>query len=440
VIFTTCRLLIFRTLVAAFNQAPTLKPTICLLLMVVAVLTTVNAQSDFARNGVLDLRQWNFDEAGYVELNGEWDFYMSELLSPNEVQSNSVKRDFINFPSTWNEYSKSFPATGFATYHLSVILPEVVPMAIEVPHFYSNYALWINGEQVSANGQVGKTAKESKAQWLPKTVNFDPKNDTLDIVIQASNFHHAKGGVREPIRIGGRAELNGKRELAIMSTSVLCGGLIIIAFCFVAVFFFKPEPSALFFAALCLTWAIRESFSNIYLFTAAYPDFPWEFAVRIEYVTLYLTMIWAALFLASTFPHDVGSIFKYLLIFANLMFVAFTLITETSLFTQFLPVYLSTAAILLLYIIYVLVRAIVYDRKGVWVMVSCMMLGVIIFSYDIIAYEGFASYNSMITHSGYLGMFLLMGLCLTIQFGFIRKSSGAGDMLTYDDLYGTSKK
>jgi hypothetical protein len=409
--------------------------------MVVATLTAVNAQSNFARNGVLDLRQWNMDKSAYVELNGDWDFFMSELLSPGEIKANVGKGDFINFPSTWNEYSKSLtPGAGFATYHLTVLLPQTVPMAIEVPHFYSNYSLWINGNEISANGKVGKSAKDSKAQWLPKTVNFDPGNDTLDIVIQASNFQHAKGGVREPIRIGKRTELHEKRELAIMSTSILCGGLIIIAFSFVTVYFFKPESSALYFAALCLTWAIRESFSNIYLFTAAYPDFPWATALRIEYVTLYLTMVWAALFLASTFPQDVSSIFKYLFIFGNLMFVAFTLITQTSLFTQFLPVYLSTAAILLLYIVYVLVRAIVYDRKGVWAMVSSMMLGVIIFSYDIIAYEGFTTYNSLITHFGYLAIFLLMALCLTIQYGFIRKSSGAGDVLTYDDLYGTSKK
>ena len=408
--------------------------------MLVVAISTAYAQKNYADEGVLDLRHWKFSEQGYFDLAGEWKFYMSELVPPGQINSTKSQPDFVSFPSTWNELSKSAnPGNGFATYHLTLLIAERGPMALEVPHFYSSYALFINGKKIAENGIVGTTKESTKPQWLPRTVNFQPTEDTLDIVIHVANFHHAKGGVRETLRIGQRQELQTKSSLGLTSTGVLCGVLIVTAFSFVAVFFFRPESSALYFAALCLTWAVREAFSNLYLFTAAYPDFPWEVALRIEYVTLYLTMIWAALFLASIFPQDVSQLFKYLFIVANLIFISFTIVTSTTVFTQFLPVYLSFAAMLLLYIVYVLIHAIVYDRKGVWVIVGCMMLGVIVFSYDLISYEGFHSYNALITHAGYLGMFLLMALCLTIQYGFIRKGSGRGDVLTYEDLYGTRK-
>jgi hypothetical protein len=67
-------------------------------------------------------------------------------------------------------------------------------------------------------------------------------------------------------------------------------------------------------------------------------------------------------------------------------------------------------------------------------------MGVIVFAYDLIAYEGFTSYNSVITNAGYLVMFILMAFCLAMQYGFIKKSSVRRDMLTYDDLYNTGKK
>jgi hypothetical protein len=87
----------------------------------------------------------------------------------------------------------------------------------------------------------------------------------------------------------------------------------------------------------------------------------------------------------------------------------------------------------------VLIHAVVYERHGVWLIVSCIMLGVIIFAYDLSAYQGLASYNPIIINIGYLGMFILMGTCLAFQLGFLKRNLRNRDMLTYDDLYGSSR-
>jgi hypothetical protein len=67
------------------------------------------------------------------------------------------------------------------------------------------------------------------------------------------------------------------------------------------------------------------------------------------------------------------------------------------------------------------------------------MLGVIVFAYDLSAYQGLASFNPIIINIGYLGMFILMAICLAFQFGFLKRSARNRDILTYDDLYGTSR-
>jgi hypothetical protein len=417
-----------------------LRPSITCFVILLSFLSA-EAQFNFARRGVMDLRRWDFEKQGYVDLGGEWEFYMSELLTPGQLnREQNAAHDYINFPATWNEISKGQnPGNGFATYHLTVILKSPQHLAIEVPHFYSSYAMWVNNELISVNGKVGISKDMSRPQWLPKTVQYKSKTDTLDIVIQASNFHHAQGGVRENLRLGRPQELLLKRQIAISSTGIVCGGLMIIAFSFITVYFFKQEASAIFFAALCLTWALRQAFSNLYIVTAAYPDFPWELAVRIEYITLFLTMVWAVLFLASTFPEDASNIFKYLFVTSNIIFSLFSIFVAASIYTQFLPVYLSFCLVLLLYILYVLIRAVVYERQGVWFIVSCMMLGVIVFAYDLISYEGFTSYNPVVVNGGYLLMFILMAICLAIQYGFIKRAPGQRDVLTYDDLYGSRK-
>jgi hypothetical protein len=73
-------------------------------------------------------------------------------------------------------------------------------------------------------------------------------------------------------------------------------------------------------------------------------------------------------------------------------------------------------------------------------MVSSLFLGVILFSYDLVSYEGFATFNPVILNIGYFGMFVLMGLCLLYQLGLLKRTSTQSNVLTYEDLYGTKDK
>jgi hypothetical protein len=406
-------------------------------LLFLAASLSSYGQSTFARQGVLDLSGYDFQQ-GPVRLQGECEFFMSELLLPDQIHDSNVAIDYINFPGTWNELSKSRrPGEGFATYHLKIVLSGPSRLALEIPQIYSNYSLWANGKLVAQNGVVAKTPEASVPQWRPQTVAFAVDGKTLDIVLQISNFHHDKGGIREDIWLGTEDQLHSKRSIAVASNLFLMVSLVILAIGFLIVFsVIRNDREALLFAALCLTWALRSGYSNLYVMNFFFPDFPWTIGVKIEYITLYLTMIWAVLLVNEVFPDDGSQIFKYLFVSCNAIFTVVTIGATPALFTQFLPVYLSFAGILLLYIIYVLLHAIIYERRGVWLIVSCFMVGVIIFAYDIISYQTLTHFNAVLINSGYIIMFLLMATGIALKLGWIKKNVHAGDMLTFDDLYG----
>lgn len=403
---------------------------------------TIQAQQFHARNGLVDLRNFDFTKNGHIALSGEWKFYMRHLI-PAENFDRTIDEpgDLVSFPMTWNEINKSRkPSDGFGTFHLR-ILARQQEYAFELPHFYTSYTFRINKVMIASNGTVGTSASSSAPQWRPQTVTYTPSSDTLDIVIQVSNFYHGKGGIRENILMGLPSDLLFKRELAVDSNLVLCGGLLLISFMFIVIYFIvKRDVTCLYFCGLCLTWAVRSLFSNLYVAIFYFPDFPWEIAVKIEYITLYLTMIFAISFLSAIFPEDVNHLFRYLFTGCNAIFCLVTLIFHATLYTQFLPVYLSFSLVLLVFIIYVLVRAFIYGRQGVWLIVCCLMLGVVVFAYDLSAYQGFASFNPVIVNAGYLGMFILLGFSLASQFGILKRTSRKSDMLTYEDLYGSARK
>ncbi len=195
----------------------------------------------------------------------------------------------------------------------------------------------------------------------------------------------------------------------------------------------------MYFLLLCLTWALRSVFSNLYLAISYFPDFNWELMVKIEYLTLYLTMIWSILFLGRLFSHESSKIVKYFLVIGNIFFVVFTLVTPALTYTRWLPAYLALSVILIIYALVIVIMALINDRAGVQSVVVGVLLGLVLFAYDVIAYEGFLRYNAVIFSIGYLVIFSMLGVALLFHLRIFKSTSQADSVLTFDDLYKTKK-
>lgn len=91
-----------------------------------------------AKNGFLDINNWNFEKSGYLELNGEWSFYWKELLNTEEIKKSKIKKN-VYFPLTWNKLQKTYPelsSQGYATYKLTLLSSKPLEnMALEIPDF-----------------------------------------------------------------------------------------------------------------------------------------------------------------------------------------------------------------------------------------------------------------------------------------------------------------
>jgi hypothetical protein len=195
----------------------------------------------------------------------------------------------------------------------------------------------------------------------------------------------------------------------------------------------------IYFSLLCMTWAVRSAFSNDYIFISFFPEFSWIAMVRIEYITLYLTMIWAILFLSRLFVNEGSQIIKYVLVTVNVIFVVFTMLNEPLYFTKLLAVYLVTSGLLLLYATIIVVRALINERIGSSLLTVTVLIAVAIFAYDIVTFEGWFSYNSIVFSTGYLIIFSVMAAALLLNLNIIKSAPQSPNILTYKDLYGDNK-
>lgn len=383
-----------------------------------------------AKRGIIDVRNWDF-ASEKIALNGDWNFYPNELLSEDGLKEKPENP--MQFPAIWDK------DIHYGTYELKILAPPIVQkFALEFPQIYCSYEVWVNGKKSGANGMVGNSHETTTPQWLPQAVLFNNPGDTISIVLRIANFHHDKGGIKEPIYLGTQEMILQQRAISITSNAIEFFVLITIGLSFLVIYYVREERKKiiLYFALLCVSWALRSVFSNLYLAINYFPDFNWGMMVKIEYIMLYSTMIWAILFLSRLFPNESSKIVKYILVGLNCIFVIITIVSPPLIFTQWLSIYLAVAGILLLFGGIIVIRALINERVGVWFLVACVFLNILLFSYDIFVYEGFFSrYNAVLFSLGYIAMFILLGISLMYHLKIFKGDSSSGT-LTYEDLYG----
>lgn len=75
-------------------------------------------QPQYVEEGVLDFQTLGWPEKGYMELNGEWEFYFNEFIEPGDFEGKEPR--YIKVPGIWNRdvRGEKYPVKGFGTYRL----------------------------------------------------------------------------------------------------------------------------------------------------------------------------------------------------------------------------------------------------------------------------------------------------------------------------------
>jgi hypothetical protein len=408
-----------------------------LVLVVGLVKTGVSQSSLRAESGVLDARHWNFEKR--LPLSGYWVFHEGKLMLPGQADTLQGITQF--FPAIWNEGDGDKQRTEYGTYVLRVLLPDSVQkLGLEIPQLYNSYILWVNGMKVASSGVVGKTVETTHPKWVHQTVTFPHAEDTLVFVLQIANFHHHKGGSKAPILLGSAEGITKHLSRSVTINVIEAFILLLAGITFLAIYFTKKKRVILYFAMLSLTWAVRCLFSNLYPVVVFFPDIDWQLLVKTEYLTLYFAVLWAILFLHHLLDRLSHAALTYIIVTLNILFILYTLFTPVVMFSQWLSLYLAVAGIVVLYGGYLIVRALLAEHAGSWFLMGSILTGVIIFGYDILAYNTTFNYNYIFLSTGYLVIFLLTAMALLFHLGILKSKFQNKDVLTYEDFFQKSGK
>ena len=378
-----------------------------------------------AIQGVLDLRKENLQTDGLL-LDGEWGFYWNQLLTPDEIKTNPGL--YVSFPALWNNLKWKgieLPGQGYATYTLSILLPpNKRSLALDFPDVYTASKLYINGRLYAFSGIPGKTKETTKPRWVNQIVVLPENFDTLKLVLQIANFHHSRGGIVSSFRIGSYHKLFLKRDKQVAVDFIVTAALLMAGLFFFGLYLFgQHDKSILFFALFCITYSYRIVGTGFYALHAVFPDTSWWLNIHIEYLSLYLSIAFFALYTRYLYPDDSNKNILNTQVVLCGIFILITLIFPPVVFTQLIKPFLVIVFFYIGYAFYVFIKAVRNKRMGAGFALAGTGLILCISILINLQYFNFLHLRRTTELFGYISFFFLQSLVLSFRFAYSLKKA-----------------
>lgn len=162
-----------------------------------------------AIEGRLNLKNLDFKKQGAISLEGKWEFYYNQLLTPEDFNGSTPNKPkltgYIEVPSSWKGTlgQEQLKQKGAGTYRLIVDLePSEKIFGIRVTNVRMANKLFINGTVMGESGKTALRAEEYLPENLQYASYFNIKGDRAEIIMQVANFHYPLGGIARKIHFG----------------------------------------------------------------------------------------------------------------------------------------------------------------------------------------------------------------------------------------------
>ncbi|OPH56001.1 hypothetical protein BC351_29350 [Paenibacillus ferrarius] len=336
-----------------------------------------------AVKGELDLTQWNFANNGSTRLDGEWEYYRNQLLTPDDFdpQGHNGKlpemTGFVRVPDSWEKYAAgglNGSSHGFATFRLHVNLQGTSGQiyGIRQINIKTAHKLFVNGREIGSGGIPGTNIQETLSVNTPYVRFLQIDGNHADIIIQVANFQYFQGGITHPIYLGYQEDILSMREFAVVEDLLATACFLLIGAYFIILFLMRGrERSWLYFGLCCLAVCVYLATHGEKVAAMFAPGIPFELFLKIQTFSGAASELFLLLYAMESFP----GLFKKVVMkgFGLTLAVRLLLIllTPAPVFSKLGSVGLVLAFFEILYVAYVMSAGMMRRREGS----SLMLIG-----------------------------------------------------------------
>ncbi|MFY8020232.1 MAG: 7TM diverse intracellular signaling domain-containing protein, partial [Bacteroidia bacterium] len=309
---------------------------------------------------------YQFKGAAYtqniIELKGPWQFYWNKTAQ--QVLNENPEYTSTNVPGSWS--SEAYSNVGYATYRFKFThdykIGEV--LGIKMYSISSAYNLYVNGEKLGGVGHFSCNADTSKPDYFPRGFYFTVQSDTVDILVEVSNYQYRQSGIWITPIMGKASLIKSNSYFNLVGYSALIGALFIMGLYFLAFYYTKTtEKSIILFAFTCFAAAFRIGSTGEIIFRQIDLLISWESLVKMEFISFCMMMLFGVLYLQSLFKQDVNMKVSNGISAINIVFAFLFLLLPIKTGSYLIPPYLFIVLLQLAYLFQLIIKVIIHKRK-----------------------------------------------------------------------------
>lgn len=245
-----------------------------------------------AVRGVLDLADWDFAANGNIALDGQWEFYWQQLLTPADFTGNGAAgkprlTGYLKVPSLWvgKLAGETLRTEGYGTYRLVVKLkPTTDTLGIKTQYIRQSHKLFVDG---LLRGQSGRPAAGEAAYIAgntPYTTFFTVQGDQAELLLQVANYsYRPNSGIATSIYLGRQNDIISLENRLSRTELIVFAGLLFIGLYHVCAFFYRPHNRSLgYFGLYCLILALAQFTQGQRLLAQFFPAISFETIYKIK--------------------------------------------------------------------------------------------------------------------------------------------------------------
>ncbi|MBF0396310.1 MAG: HAMP domain-containing protein [Desulfobacterales bacterium] len=351
------------------------------------ILLYTNLYALSAKNGVIDLKDWDLKKDGPIALSGEWEFYWKKFeIAPKDPK-------FIKVPSEWNGYEigdEKISGIGYATYRLKVINTKPnIRMALEIPDIRNASFVYINGKLIGNIGLVGEDKEKTSPCNRSQVLDFISQGVETEIIIHISNFQEKSGGPWQAIFLGLEEDIRNIREKKVSFELFLFGCILMIGLYHLVLFVLRvKDRSLLYFSLFCFLIAIRTiAFGERYIYQL-FPEISWEIVHKLEYLSYYLGLPVFFQFISLIFSKEISKSFLKIFNIGALFLSIIVILLPATIYSYTLELIQLMTLIGCSYLIYVLFLALNHKQEGAIIFLIGFLLFFLTILNDILRHTG----------------------------------------------------
>ncbi|WP_248928306.1 ATP-binding protein [Paenibacillus hamazuiensis] len=353
--------------------------TICILFIIFLAFGSVSpggadANRPEAVKGIMDLTGWDFAADGIVRLDGEWEYYRNQLLTPDDFDPARQDGDppkmttYVHVPEKWDLYPEQEGSpNGYATFRLRVKLGEgnARTFGIRPTNIKTAHTLYVNGQEIGKRGKPGANSPETVSVNAPYVRFFTVNGSSAEIIVQVANYRYADGGITHPVFLGYQDDIEFSRETAVSIDLIAVSGFLLIGAYFLVLYRMRRRERAwLYFGLCCMAVSVYVATHGEKIVTIFFPDMYYELTIKIQTLSGAFAELFLLLYTRRSFPN----LFKKIAIqgFGIILAVRimFTLLTPATVYSQAEILVFALSLADILYVVYVMAAGAARRMEG----------------------------------------------------------------------------